>query len=151
MAWQFLLLSYLGLFSSTFMLSKLLQFRKDFSFTFSTLLGIVILFKLSQLLNAPDEIILILSGIIVFWQPIISAFVFVSMTALQLFQLSYLGFFSSTIMLPRLLQPSNTEYSISCTFLGIVIFFKMRHNSKALYSILTTLEGIKISVKLSHP
>jgi len=66
MAWQFLLLSYLGLFSSTFMLSKLLQFRKDFSFTFSTLLGIVILFKLSQLLNAPDEIILILSGIIVF-------------------------------------------------------------------------------------
>ena len=56
---------------------------------------------------------------IVFWQPVISRFVAVSMMPLQLFRLSYLGLFSSTTIEVIPGHASKGFVPILVTLLGI--------------------------------
>ena len=84
---------------------------------------------------------------IVFWQPVISRFVAVSMIPLQLFRLSYLGLFSSTTMdmIPGHAQKGFPP--ILVTLLGITTDVKEEQDQKAAPPILVTLLGMVTEVK----
>ena len=69
-----------------------------------TLSGIVITVKFSKS-NAVFPILVTLYGITVVMHPRISVLLSVSIIALQLSRLSYIGFLSSTVMLVRFEQP----------------------------------------------
>ena len=76
--------------------AKLEQPAKARSPIVITLSGMVIDAKPEQSRNAPSPILVMLLGMIVFWQPLINVFVFVSIIALQLSRLSYIGLPFST-------------------------------------------------------
>ena len=84
-------------------------------------------------------------GITVELDPIINSLVFVSMTALQLFRLSYRGFPSSTLMD---VSPTNglSLSDIDSTLLGITTDVNPVP-TKALVPILLTLSGIEMDFK----
>lgn len=122
-----------------------LQHWKVFSFILVTPYGISIDFNPVQSRNAVRPISFTSLGIIVELDPIINSFVFVSMTALQLFLLSYRGFPSSTLMD---VSPTNglSQSDIDSTLLGMTTDVKPVP-TKAPVPILLTLSGIEMDFK----
>ena len=67
--------------------------------------------------------LVILSGITVFLQPVINVFVDVSIIALQLSRESYTIFPDSTIIDSKSIQPEKAPLPMLLTLLGIVMLF----------------------------
>ena len=84
-----------------------------------TFSGIVIDVKSRQLENAHNPLLETSLGIIVFLHPRINLLVAVSIIALQLLRLSYLGLPDCTIMEVRLLQWKKAELPIFVILLGM--------------------------------
>lgn len=84
-----------------------------------TLSGIVMAFKFEQPINALYPMMVISSGITALLHPFKSLFVLVSIMALQLFLLSNVLLFLSTLMLFKAVEYTNTESSMLLTFWGI--------------------------------
>ena len=84
-------------------------------------------------------------------QPDINLFDFVSIIALQSSLESNIGFFSSTVMLVKPVQPENAPIPISSTFFESSILVKFLHSEKAFSPITTTLSGSSIFFKPVQP
>jgi hypothetical protein len=80
-----------------------------------TPLGIAILVRLVQSLNAPKPMLVTLSGIVMLARLVQSSNAHLPMLVTPL----------GIVMLVRLIHPSNTFCSITSTSLGIVTFFKL--------------------------
>ena len=107
------------------------QLRKAFAPILVTLSEITIEVSESQPAKASSPISVTLSGMIVCEQPCINVLVVVSIIALQLSRLSYLGLPSATMILFNALQPTKALSPISVTFAGIIILFNEVQISKA--------------------
>ena len=86
-----------------------------------TLLGISMLVKPEQPEKALSPMVVTLLGMIVLRQANISVFVSVSIIPLQLSRESYFGFFDSTLMEVRPVQPEKAEPSMLVTLAGMVM------------------------------
>ena len=91
--------------------------------------------------------LVILSGITVFLQPVINVFVDVSIIALQLFRESYTVFPDSTTIDVKPLQKAKAASPMLVTLLGIVMLVKPLQLEKADPPMLVTLLGIVMLVK----
>ena len=89
-------------------------------------------------------------GTVVFLHPVCKVLYRVSMIALQLFLLSYLGLSSSTFIEVRLEQPEKTASPIFVTDFGIVIEMSFEQPEKANFPMLVTELEIVIVVRREH-
>jgi hypothetical protein len=112
-----------------------------------TLFGIVMEVRLLQKPKASSPMLVTSLGITVFLHPEINLLDFVSIIALQLFLLSYIGLFFSTTIEVRAVLPDNRASPILVTLLGIVMEVRPL-NWNALSPILVTLFGIVMEVRL---
>ena len=116
-----------------------------------TELGISMLVRLEQSLNAHSPMLVTELGMVEFLHPTISVLLDVSIIALQFLRLSYTGFPASTVMLVRLEQPLNALYPMLVTELGMVMLVRLEQSLNANSPMLVTELGMVMLVRLVRP
>ena len=144
-ALQFSRLSYIGFPSSTTILVNEVQPANAASPMLVTFLGIKTFVNKEHLEKAKCPMLVTLLGMVIEVgeeQPFIRVLVAVSIIALQLSRLSYIGFPSSKTILVSEVQAANTPSAMLVTLLGIKTLVNEEQPKKAKLPILLTLSGI---------
>lgn len=147
-------LSYIGLPSSTTILVNESQPENAASPMLVTFLGIKTLVNKEHLENANCLMLVTLLGMVIEVgeeQPFIRVLVAVSIIALQLSRLSYIGLPSSTVILVNEVQPPNTASPMLVTLFGIKILVNEEQPKNARPLILSTPSEITMLVNEEQP
>ena len=153
-ALQFSRLSYIGFPSSTTILVNEVQPANAASPMLVTFLGIKTFVNKEHLEKAKCPMLVTLLGMVIEVgeeQPFIRVLVAVSIIALQLSRLSYIGFPSSTTILVNAVQAANAASAMLVTLLGIKTLVNEEQPKKARPLMLVTLSGITTLLNEEQP